>query len=357
MKRRASATTIGIFVVAGLVLLVSGIILAGGGRLFAHKERVVMHFSGSIYGLQLGAPVVFRGVRLGSVSSIGLLYDKASDDYTIPVVAELEAASIRGLAESKSDDSATALAALVDRGLTAQLSMQSLLTGQLYVDLDLRPQKAGVQRGNPNEMLEIPTTATAIQNLKNQFDGLDFRRLFDDVSAIAASARAVVSGPQLKKAMDDLAVITDHLRALTGRMDARFDPLADAATKALGEARDAAARVGKAADGVGGTADRLSGTADNVNALVAPDSALVQKVQRTMDELAQMAGSLQRQTGEDSALMQNANQALQDVSRAARALRELADLLERQPSALIRGRSAAPDDAGASTTPAQGGSR
>lgn len=349
MKRRASATTIGIFVVVGLVLMVTGVILAGGGRLFAHKERVVMHFSGSIYGLQLGAPVVFRGVRLGSVSSIGLRYDKGSDDYTIPVIAELESTSIRGLAESKSDSSADALAALVGRGLTAQLSMQSLLTGQLYVDLDLRPEKTAVQHDKPNEMLEIPTTATAIQNLKNQFDGLDLRRLFDDVSAIAASARAVVAGPQLKKAMDDLAAITDHLRKLSERMEVRFDPLMDTASKTLVDARSAANRVGTAADDVSGTARRLSGTADHVSALVAPDSAVVLKLQRTMDDLAKMADSLQRQTGEDAMLMQNANQALQDVSRAARALRELADLLERHPEALLRGRSQAP-----AAEPAQG---
>jgi paraquat-inducible protein B len=360
MKRRASATTIGLFVVVGLVLLVTGVILAGGGRLFAHKERVVMHFSGSIYGLQLGAPVVFRGVRLGSVSSIGLLYDKTKDDFLIPVVAELESASIRGLAASNNGDSDTALAALVDRGMTAQLSMQSLLTGQLYVDLDMRPQKTSVQRGKPGEILEIPTTATAIQNLKNQVDGLDFRRLFDDVSAIAASARTVVAGPQLKQAMDDLTAITGHLRKLSERLDKRFDPLLDTASKALVDARSAANRVGTAADDVSGTARRLSGTADHVSALVAPESAVVQKLQRTMDDLAQMAGALRQQAGDDSGLVQNANQALHDVSRAARSMRELADLLERHPEALLRGRSAAvrADEASAEpTTETQGAKR
>ena len=344
--KRASATTIGLFVVVGIVLLVTGVILAGGGRLFAHKERVVMHFSGSIYGLQLGAPVVFRGVRLGSVSSIGLLYDKASDDFLIPVVAELESASIRGLAETKGDDGAAALASLVERGMTAQLSMQSLLTGQLYVDLDLRPQKESVMRGKKGEVLEIPTTATAIQALKNQIDGLDFRQLIDDVSAIAGSARAMVSGPELKKALSDLAAITDHLRKLAETAEKRFGPLADATSSALGDARRASNRVGTAADDISETARRLGGTADHVSALVAPDSAVVQKLQRTLDDLGQMAGSLKLQAGDDSGLMQNANQALHDVSRAARSMRELADLLERHPEVLLRGRGAAvqPDE-------------
>lgn len=340
MKRRGNATLIGAFVVAGLLLVLAAVIAAGGGRLFARKERVVMNFNGSIYGLQIGAPVVFRGVRLGSVTSIGLVYDRARDDFMIPVVADLESASIMGLAEAKGDSGATVLAALSARGLSAQLAMQSLLTGQLYVDLDLRPQKPALLRGQAGRALEIPTSTTAIQNLKNQIDGLDFRRLLDDVSAIAASARTVVSGPQLKQVMDDAAAITANLRKLSGRLDARFGPLADAASATLGDARRAATRVSTAADGVADTAQRLGGTADHVSALVAPDSPLVNSLKESANELAQMAGSLRRQTGEDSTLMQDADQALRDVSRAARSLHELADLLDRQPDALLRGRPA-----------------
>jgi paraquat-inducible protein B len=339
MRRRGNATLIGAFVVVGLLLILAGVIAAGGGRLFTDKERIVMNFGGSIFGLQIGAPVVFRGVRVGSVTSIGLRYDEAGDDFMIPVVADLESSAIRGLARADGGDGSAALAALVDRGLTAQLSMQSLLTGQLYIDLDIRPQKQAVRRGTGGKVVEIPTSATAIQNLKNQIDTLDVRRLFDDVSAIASSARTVVAGPQLKQAMEDIASVAANLRQLTSQMDARFGPLADAATKTLGDARSAAVRVRTAAESVSRTAGRLSGTADRVSAVVAPDSALVRKLQQAADDLAQMAGALRQQTSEDSGLMQNANQALQDLSRASRALRELADVLERQPDALLRGRS------------------
>ena len=69
MKRKASPVLIGAFVVAGLALVAVAIIAMAGGRLFAHKGRAVMHFGGSVYGLQEGAPVVFRGVRVGTVTS------------------------------------------------------------------------------------------------------------------------------------------------------------------------------------------------------------------------------------------------------------------------------------------------
>jgi phospholipid/cholesterol/gamma-HCH transport system ATP-binding protein len=145
--------------------------------------------------LQLGAPVVFRGVRVGSVRSVGLLYDKGSGDYLIPVWADLESRSLRGLAEN-GDDGMAALSSLVGRGLTAQLSIQSLLTGQLYIDLDLRPQRQAVRSSTTSDdALEIPTSATTIQNLTKQLDEVDIRRLLDDVSAIAESARTVLAGP------------------------------------------------------------------------------------------------------------------------------------------------------------------
>ena len=187
MKRKANPTLIGTFVVAGIALIAIAIITLAGSNYFTRKERTVMYFSGSVYGLQVGAPVVFRGVRVGSVESIEVSYDRSADAFSIPVVAVLDSDAVRGLdgKHSDADEAELALPALVERGLSAQLSMQSLLTGLLYVDLDLRPERPGDLRGTYLDMTEIPTTATAIQALKNQLEGMDFRKIAEDLSAIA----------------------------------------------------------------------------------------------------------------------------------------------------------------------------
>jgi paraquat-inducible protein B len=359
MARKVSPTLIGAFVVAGLALLAAAIVFVAGNDLFKRKERAVMYFRGSIYGLQVGAPVVFRGVRVGSVASIEVIYDRANDRFVIPVVAELERESVSGIggprgSASKASSTPTvsdapALATLVQRGLRAQLQMQSLLTGLFYVDLDL-PPKGTAAPAPPRDVqenavvginaIEIPTTDTAVQALKSQLEGMDFRRLLDDVSAIATSARTLVSGPELRSALEDLQAITGSIKRLTARFEQRVDPLATAANSALARTDRAAQRVGDAADAVGDAAKSLSRTSDSLGQAVAPDSLLMGKLQSAAGEVATAAAALRGAAGGDDGVVRQTTRAMQDLSRAARSLRELADSLERQPQSLLRGRPA-----------------
>lgn len=343
MKRKANATLIGSFVMAGAALIAIAIITLAGNTLFTSKEHAVMHFSGSVYGLQVGAPVVFRGVRVGSVESIEVFYDRATDDFSIPVVVGLDSNVVSGLDGKRADvDVGLALPALIERGLSGQLATQSLLTGLLYVDLDLRPQRERSVRGTYDGVTEIPTTVTAIQNIRDQFEGMDFRAIADDLSAIAASARAVVSGPQLKQALNDLTEMAASFNRMSTRLDKRLDPLADELQRALAATRKAMEDMQQAAQSVNKTADGVGRTSDRVGDLLAPDAPLVQNLQRAADEVGRTAAALRAATSGDSTLMVGADRALEDLSRAARALRDLAETLQQQPDALLRGREVKP---------------
>jgi paraquat-inducible protein B len=341
MSQRANATLIGAFVLGGIALVVAGILAATGGKLFSRKERAVMFFSGSIYGLEVGAPVVFRGVRLGSVSSIRVVYDAQKDSFSIPVVAELERDGIGGGHRPNGEENPDlTLQNLVAKGLRAQLSMQSLLTGQLYVNLDLEPGKPPPLNPLYGGAVEIPTSATAIQNLKNQLDGINFRGLFEDISAIAAAAKSLATGPQVKQSLDNLARISENVRILTARLDQRIGPLTDAAQGTLGESKAAMSKLGNAADRVGNAAGQLGDTSQRIGTLVAPDSLLVMRLQNAADELARTAASLRQATDPNAPLLQDSDRALQELSGAARSLKDLADLLRAHPEALLRGNPA-----------------
>jgi paraquat-inducible protein B len=362
MNTRPNALRIGLFAIGGLALLMAAMVTVFGGQWLARTEVAVMHFDGSVQGLQIGSPVVFRGVRLGRVVALNVVHDAKTGRFSVPVRAEIERSLIQDpQGRAAADQPGLALANLVARGLRAQLANQSLLTGQMFIDLDLpetdssnvktgeqsaaSAAKLGVQRSSDGAVV-VPTRANTLDGLLAQFQGVDLRGLVADLSATAASAKQLLSSPQLQKAIADLAGATRSLQSLSSTLEKRVGPLADAAQATLGDTRRAASGAGlaaeRAAERVGSAADKLGSAASRVNGLLAPESALLQRVQTAADELARSAVALRQATADDGALVQNMDRALQDVSRASRTVRELADLLQREPEALLRGRANPP---------------
>ena len=336
MTRRPHAVRVGLFAVGGLALLLVALVAVFGARVFKPSERAVMEFTGSVYGLQLGSAVVFRGVRVGTVRTI----DVASEGgrFALPVVAELDSDKLQLISSVKGDE---ALVTLVQQGLTAQLATQSLLTGQLYVDLDLRGTGKPVERDAAGRV-RIPTTLTRFQSLQEQLDRVDVNRMSADLAATLAAARGLVGGPEIKQTLAELAQASAALARLAATMDKRLPALADAAKGTLQRAGDASGRVATAADRVSSASDRVGTAAERAQTLLTPGSPLMISVQQAADELGRSAAALRSATAEDSASMQSVQRAMGDVSRAARAVRELADQIEQQPQSLIRGRTATP---------------
>jgi hypothetical protein len=92
MGSKINPTTIGAFVVGAIVLLIAGGLLFGGGKFFQEKLPYVLFFDSSVEGLNVGAPVVFRGVQVGQVTEISAIADPQTFDVRIKVQIELAAA-------------------------------------------------------------------------------------------------------------------------------------------------------------------------------------------------------------------------------------------------------------------------
>ena len=80
MKRKANKTLIGIFAVGAAALLLIAIVVFGSGSLFKLADKYAVFFDGSVKGLSEGAPVVFRGVKIGNITSIIPVYDPERKD-------------------------------------------------------------------------------------------------------------------------------------------------------------------------------------------------------------------------------------------------------------------------------------
>lgn len=342
------ALRVGLFVVLGLALLVAAIAFVLGGKLFTRHEPLQMRFSGSVYGLQIGSPVVLRGVAIGSVSGIGLALNGQSGQIEIPVTAQIDAGLVRQLGQASNPSSGAAqagarqiLLGLIAQGLTARLATQSLLTGQLYVDLDVRPDLtlSSTAAHQPAGVPEVPTLPTTLQALQAQLEGVDVKAVLQDVAAIASATRVLLQDPQLQNAVANAAQLTAELRLLTQSMQRELGPLSVATQKTLAQTQVAAQSLSEAATRIAQTAQHLNTTLD---ATLAPDSPLLLSFHNSTRELAATAISLREATGEDAELVQNLNRAAREVSRAARQLGDLSQLIERQPDVLLRGRKANP---------------
>jgi paraquat-inducible protein B len=325
MSRKANPTLIGAFVLGAIALAVVTTLLLAGGSWFGERRQHVMYFEGAAQGLQVGAPVMFLGVKVGTVKKIQLGLDEQDRRFMVPVTIEVEPHVVRTRGGEPVDlrDRAT-VRELVDRGLRARLRMQSVLTGQLYVDLDFHRDKPARFVALDPDVSEIPTVRTAVQELTTKLEAFPMDRFLADVAAISASINALMSAPGTQELPKRLDATLRHLDSLATRLDAQSGPVLDEARKALLAAQAALAR--------------LETAADRVATLAATDSGVVQNLTRAGDELARAAAAVRGLTEKESPTVANVNAALKEIARAADALRLLAETLEQQPDAVWRGK-------------------
>ena len=125
MSKPANKALIGGFVVGAIALIVAGILIFGSGRFLGKTYKFVMYFDGSVKGLNVGSSVVFRGVKIGTVTDILLRYDPADMSIKIPVIIEIEPDRVDVIGgPPRERDVERTLGELIERGLKARLQMQ-----------------------------------------------------------------------------------------------------------------------------------------------------------------------------------------------------------------------------------------
>lgn len=371
MARKVSPTLIGGFVVGTLVLAVGAVLILAGRHWFARPVTCVMAFDSSVAGLSIGAPVQFRGVSLGRVSDIQLRYGRSQ----VVVVTEMEPSRIQGLnAESAPAGVAGVVQAAVAAGLRAQLELQSLVTGQLYVGLDFYPgTRATLTRTDPTQC-EIPTIPTKLAELQDQM-----KKIMEDLGqlplkeALGAVARAgdaiekLAASPEIPRVMRSADRTMEDARATVHTLGVKLDSTIGTLQVTLEQAQgtmdgvgrdarrllqDVDARVGPLADSLGAAAESAQAlmqdgrsTLQRLDAEIGPTMAAVREAaQATRDALHKAEVTL----GHADGLLDGGSptgyrlaEALEELARTARALRGLGEDIERQPNLLLFGRGGA----------------
>ena len=318
MSKQANPTLIGAFVLGAVILGIVTTMLLAGGKWFQERRQHVLYFEGAAQGLQVGAPVVFLGVKVGTVKRIQLGLDAESRRFMVPVIIEVEANMVQSLRGDQVDlQDRDILRQLVEQGLRAQLKMQSLLTGQLYVDLDFHPDKPARFIGGDSEESEIPTIPTTVEEFATTLEGFPMEEFLADLAAISQSLNALLSSEETKMIPVRLEATLAHLESLSAKLDRDGDPVLTEMRAALEATQAAMVKLGGVAEA---------------------GSPVVVTLGKAGEELAKTAQALQELAGEESPTVQHLDTALREISRAARALRLLAETLEQQPEAIVQGK-------------------
>jgi paraquat-inducible protein B len=316
------STAVGAFVLGALALAAAGILLLGGARLFTPKLRVVAYFPNSVAGLAVGAPVTLRGVKIGTVSSMKIYLKLPDVVPIIPVYMELEPGQVSWTSGSIAARS-TSIETAIEAGLRAQLATQSLVTGQVSVNLDFHPESPAALIGD-GSVPEIPSIPSDIQRIKDEIADLK-------LSELADQARTALAG----------------LNEIVAELHGKVGPLADSVRETSESARATMETTGAAVKQLQQDASR---TLDSVAHLANTTETQIQttgkdfgKVAETADRAAARAdkvmSNLNDITAPRSPLRDDLAAAVRDLAASASSLRNFTRDVERNPGATLFGRS------------------
>ncbi len=255
---------------------------------FSIRYHYLLKFSGSVRGLEKGAPVEFRGIKVGEVTDIRF---NSSGDELIRVLVTIEPQRIDFTMTPSRTELNQKLREGIATGLKAQLKTGNLLTGALYVDLGRHP-------GEPGEFItsgrypEIPTTEGQGEQVIRQLNAL-----IDKVNRFP-----------VEQVGDELTASLTSLRQMLARLEKQ------------------------------GFADRLSRTAGN---LESASGSIQQSLKTATAALAQLDRTLEtvdRSLSPDSELHYQTLKMVEQMSRASAAFRQLVEELNRNPNAILFGR-------------------
>jgi paraquat-inducible protein B len=337
MSKKANPTVIGAFVLGAIALLVAAISIFGSGQYFKHRPVAVAFFKGSIQGLTVGSAVALRGVQVGSVKNIQLEIDLKKMEPIIPVYMEFDTDRFKPFGGGAGPTAAQLavqepLKAAIAKGLHARLATQSLVTGQLLVELDLDPNEPRRTFGFDPNSVEIPTSESDIEKLKTTLTQLPVEEIANTAADVLKKLDRTLSSDEIPSMLKFLAQASERLDTLLNEVRGDVPKLmtevhdtADAARNTLATAQGALTEARTAL----ATADRLLAT--DAREAVRVATAALQRADKTLAD----ADSLISVT---SPQRYDIDQALRNLTAATRALRNFAEDLERRPNSLVVGK-------------------
>jgi paraquat-inducible protein B len=323
MSIRANPTAIGSFLIGALVLLVAGTATLASTAWFERRSTFISFFEESVNGLEKGAPVKFQGVPVGNVTEILIQIDQRDKTFQVPVQYEVDLTRLTTQLGTFVDlEDGAVLRQQINDGLRAQLQMESIVTGQLYIELSYRSNAAAAElEPGRTAWPEIPTTPSLLAALGTGAGSLvadilqvlfQVNEMLEDIDMPQINAAVMASAEAVERLVDSPAIhaALEQVPGMTAQMN-----------RTMADLGLLAARASAAIDPV---QLQVEGTAAEM-------TAAFQALRLTLEDSQGLLST-------DSGLGYGLQETLASLRDAADALSLLVNSLEQNPDMLVRGR-------------------
>ncbi|MFA4988086.1 MAG: MlaD family protein [Candidatus Omnitrophota bacterium] len=232
--KKANKTLIGAFVVGAAALLVVAVTVFGSGALFSKSDKYILFFDGSVKGLSEGAPVIFRGVKIGNVNNIKLIYDKKEGNILISVVIDVELSRVSGMPDQFGYPD---YEQMVKQGLRAKLEIQNFITGQLMIGFDFYPDRPYKSYAISSKYPQLPALPISPDIFEAMSD-IPVKKIADDLQQTVSGINRLVNSDgviEMERALREVSQAARSVRLLTEYLEQHPEALLRGKTVSKGE--------------------------------------------------------------------------------------------------------------------------
>ncbi|HMO52721.1 MAG TPA: MlaD family protein [Kiritimatiellia bacterium] len=318
MSKKANPAVVGSFVMGAIAISIIGVMLLGGGAFMQEKITGIMYFDESISGLDVGAPVDFQGVRIGTVTGVRMEMegDESGAVYR-PVTFQIEFNRIhfrserRGRGQEMYDN----IERLVqEKGLRARLATQSILTGRLKIEMGYFPDTAIERKNRDPDSWELPTIPSPLSMAKQDIQELPLNEIVQEAYRALKNMADLLDPEKTGQTVANLNRTLSDIDQLLNLLKTSIEPVTTEGVGVMQDMRrtfqDTQALLVEVDKNMRPLLENMAGTSERINIM--------------LDPKAPMRGEITQLLGE--------------MRETSRSIRLFMEHLEQQPESLLRGR-------------------
>ncbi len=319
MSKKANPAVVGGFVVGAIVLSIVGIMLLGGGAFLQERMDAIVYFDESISGLDVGAPVEFEGVRIGTVTSVRMEMNTAEDSGRVfrPVMFQIEFHRIhfQGGRLSRGREVYEKMENLVQvQGIRARLATQSLLTGRSKIELIYSPGTPINRKNRDSGFWEMPSIPSPLTSMRKGIQELPLSEIVMETHRAITQVADMLDPEKTDQARQALTQTLTDINEILAQVKTSMGPIADESVGALQDIRAAVRELHSVIEGMDA----------NFKPMIESVTQTTRSIDKALDPEAPMREEFIQLIG--------------DIRVTSRSVRLLMQLLEKHPESILWGK-------------------